>query len=100
MTRGSPEKIPTGDLDEMERIAETLTAGLKQVEAEPSIAKRREMMREVGPNFGRLDSLWTRLNATLREHERDMCVRYQEMTMGRVLGEALSLCNWKPMLMR
>jgi hypothetical protein len=94
MGKGSG-KISNADLDEMERVAETFMAGLKRVEAEPDIAKRREMMREVGPNFGRLDALWTRVNATMPPNEQAFCEHYQEMVMGRLLGEVLALCNWK-----
>jgi hypothetical protein len=92
MGKGS-RKISNADLDEIERVAETFMADLKRVEAEPDIAKRREMIREVGPNFGRLNALWTRINETMPPNEQALCEHYQEMIMGRLLGEVLALCN-------
>jgi hypothetical protein len=92
--RGSQNKPSSADLDEMERLAEALDAGFKRVEAEPDITKRRAMMREIGPNVGRLDRIWARLNATAAPAERDMVERYRDMVLGQAIGNVLALCNW------
>jgi hypothetical protein len=94
--RGSSNMESTSaDLDELERLNEVLTEGFKRVEAEPDVAKRREMLREIGPNVGRIDAVWARSYASFSEAERKFYDRYRDMAISQMVGEVLALGQWQ-----
>ena len=82
-------------IGEIERLDQALREGFERLEAEPDLAKRREMAKEIGPYIGALDSAFERANATRSDGERPLLERHRDFMMGQLIGSFLALAGWE-----
>ena len=80
---------------ENERLDQALRERFERLEAEPDLAKRREMAKEIGPYIGALDSAFERANATRSDGERPLLERHRDFMMGQLIGSFLALAGWE-----
>jgi hypothetical protein len=92
--RRDPSARQNGTLDEIERLGEAVADGFKRLEAEPSLDKRRAMVREVvGLNVGRLDRAFAASVASAAEHEQPILQVYADSVVRGMIGTMLQLCE-------
>jgi hypothetical protein len=81
-------------LDDIERLAGELEEGIERLRLEPDVARRRELLKEVGPSVGALDRAMIAANSTSPPAERalldDYCLK---VIMRPALGHILGLCE-------
>jgi hypothetical protein len=81
--------------EELERLAASINAALKQMRATSSALKRRKIAREVGPLIPQLDAALRVGNAIAPTGQRDLLNDYANMLTSGLIGELLAECPTK-----
>jgi hypothetical protein len=77
------------------KLAHDFQAGLVQMRAEPSLARRRELAKEFGPLIGALDRKLQASLGLIPEDERTFIRKGTDQITREAIGELLRLCSWK-----
>jgi hypothetical protein len=90
------EGPPSSGIDaicgELESLAVQIDAALADMRKEPDVAKRRKLLERHGPLVGRLDEA---LRRSLRGRSEFMTEAVDRVIMGPLIGEILSVCEWR-----
>lgn len=89
----------SGDMDavcrQIEDGSKCVDEMFSRMRAEDDVEKRRQIVAEDGRAIGRLQVAMDIANAMGPEPAREMLRTFTKMSMGRVMSECLSLCNWR-----
>ena len=65
-----------------------------RLETEPDIARRREMLKEIGPRVGALDTAMRRANSQRPPVERGLLNEHCGRRVDETIGRIMALCGW------